>query len=1090
MKENRELMKDQNILGRIAALCVDRYKMVFILILSILLSGSYSYFMLPKETVPDISANMLYVMMSYPGASVNDVDVLVSEPIEDALKGMDDVKDISSTVGNGYAQVVVEYEDSANMDDAEQEVRNEVDKISFPDGAMDPVIGVFETGDIPVFNVTLTGNYDLTELKRFGDEIQSQMESVSGIREVDVSGGYEREIQVIVDPVRLSEYGLTFQSISQALQSTNLNLPAGEQTIDGVSVNVRIDERITNIDDVRNIIVKASDSGTIFLYDVAVVRDLHKTPSNYSRVFVNEPDAVQMSTPAIYLTVYREDGYDIVKPAETLRQIIETHGHNSVPSDVEFIVTNDMSVDVVKDLGTVINNALGGLICVIIVLYIFIGLNEALIVATVIPISLLISFIVMRSVGITFNTISLAGFIIALGLLVDNAIVVMENIDKYRDEGMDRTRAAKVGTNQVAMAILAATLTTIGAFAPVAMTGGIMGKFLGIMPKTIIIIIASSLFVSIVVTPALSSKFLTTYKKKHKAHRISDRKRHIISGVFIMGLSLLAFTNQWVITNATIITAIGFTLIYAIKAYASERSRDENHVGMIARYKNWLSTILESRLKKLGIVALSIIVFIGACATIPLGILKMELFPYEEPSSIKIGIEAPIGTPLDDTDAIVYQVEDKLYGIKDIESFTSKVGSNSSNEASVIVELVDKEDRILSGNEIQSQIRNLVSNIPGAKFEISQQGAMGRVSGGSAVSLGLKGENLEELTRYANLYYDQLVQVPGVVEAKLSTDNGKKEIYIDIDENRASHYGLTVTQIASELRRYISGVTVGTYLEDSEEYDISVYYSDDFILSVKDFDKIFFVSNSGESIAFSEVADIKEQTGLGTIEKDNGDIIIYVESDVLDGYNSVEVNRAFQMAVKDIQLPSGITPAVGGEMADLNEQVHNMLVNFGVALLIVYLILVLQFNSLIQPMIILISIPFAIIGVVFGLVVTGNNLGFYAMFGVVALAGIAVNDAIVLIDHTNFLRGEGISLKTAVPEAVKDRFQPVLATSLTTIGGVLPLALYNDTFSQLGFALIFGLFASTILTLLIIPMLYYSIEKRFEKHTRGEQNEK
>ena len=1086
MRDLPELKMRMNILGKISSSFVERHKVVYLLIFSIFIMGVGTYISLPKEIVPDISANMIYIYKPYPGASVLDVDAMVSDPIEKKMESVDGVTEVSATIGNGYTQILLQFEDNVDMKTAEQEVRNEISRISFPEGVMDGVVGVFETVDIPTFKLTVTGDYDLIELNRFGDELKSQMENVKGIREVELTGGYEREIRIIIDPVRLMEYGLTSQAISNALQSSNINIPAGEKNLNSSMINVRVDERFKSIDDIRKLVINASPDRTIFLRDVAVVADSHKIPDQYSRVFLNEEGAKRESTPVVYITVYREKGADIVKSAEALRTIASTNADGKIPEDVNLIITSDMSVQVEEDLSTVIGNAIGGLLSVIIVLYIFIGLNEALIVGTVIPLSLFISFLLMKMTNITFNTVSLAGFIIALGLLVDNAIVVMENIDRLRDEGLDRKTASKIGTNQVAPAILAATLTTVGAFLPVALASGMMGKFLGIMPKTIIYILIASFFVSIVITPTLSSKFLTPYKKKIKEHKLPENIRHLISAIFIFVLSLVAFANQGKLTLAAVYLAFAFTSIYAIKQYAG---RNKTGNGLIDRYKEFVKTVLVSRLKKGLILLTATILFVLSLLTVFSGILKLELFPYEEPSAIAVLIEGPVGTPLDDMDISIREIEMEFYNLDYIDSFTTTVGDGSSHNAKIVLEIKDKNERTISGKEIEQHLREILKTIPGIKYQIQQETSMARMSGGAAVSLGLLGDDVELLEEYAAYYLEELKKIEGVLEPRLSTDGGKKELLVDIDENRATYYGLSVSQIASDIRRIMSGAKVGVYVDGREEYDIAVYYSEDLINSTKDFDKIFFINALGEKIHFHDVASFSISEGIGTLKKENGKKAIYVEADLAPSLNGSQVNKNFALSVEDIELPNGIRQTVGGEMKELNDQISNMLTNFGIAILLVYIILVLQFNSFIQPVIILASIPFAIIGVVFGLLITGNNLGFYAMFGIVSLVGIAVNDAIVLIDYINYLRNEGIALLDAISEAVKTRFQPVIATSLTTIGGVLPLALYNSTFSQLGYALIFGLLASTVLTLLIIPIIYYSIEKRTEKWRKDEKHE-
>ena len=1078
-----ELKMPKNFLGKISSLFVDKYKVVYLIIITLILSGIMAYSNIPKETIPDVSLNYLFVQTVFPGASGDDVEALVTNEIETAIQGLEGIDKITSNSYGNMSQVIVQFEDDYDMDKGEMEVNNKVDKINFPSGVQDPYVGVIETGEIPIFKLTVTGDYDLVALKSFGEELKNEIEKVDGVREVDLTGGHEREIQVIIDFNKLIEYGMDVNTVKNTLQSSNINVPAGSSEIDGEIFNVRVDESFSSIEEIENLIMLSNNGSTIFLKDVAEIKDGYKNPSSYSDVYVAS-EGEKKSTPAVYLTVKRTSGYDIVVPCEEIRNIIDKANGTILPSDVNIITTADQSVDVTKDLSTVTNNALGGLITVIIVLFIFIGLNEALIVSTVIPLSLLMTIIVMTKANISLNTISLTGFIIALGLLVDNAIVVMENVDRLREHGANRIDAAKAGSNQVAPAVLSATLTTIGAFIPVAMASGMMGKFLGVMPKTVIIIIASSFIMSIIVTPSLCAKFLPKYKNDEKKNIIKSKKKIVISVAFVLSLSLLAFANNFSIEPMTIGAALIFTGIYIAKLIFTSRHQKEGYVGFIQKYKNFLYRLLSERGKKVLILIAVIVVFIGSIATIPLGILKLELFPYEEPNSIDIAITAPIGTPLKDTRSLTYKVENILFKYSDVESFNTSIGGSKENESSVSVELVDEEDREFKNNDLLAAIRKEVTEIPGAEFEIRGVTSMNKMRGGKAIQLGLVGEDLDKLKFYGEKYLEVLRSIDGTVEQGLSTEGGLKELTVDIDNNRAYIYGLSVSKIAQEIRNQISGITAGVYKENGDEYDISIYYEEDKILSVEDFDKINFLTNSGSIVNFNEVASIKYGESSGVINHEDGKKIIHVESGLSFGYNANEVNKEFLEKSKEINLPDDIEIKVGGEANDLNEQMSEMLRNFIIALILVYIILVIQFNSLIQPVVILLSIPFSIIGVVFGLIVTRNNLGFYAMFGIVALVGIAVNDAIVLIDYINYLRSEGMERKEAIAEAVKTRFQPVLATSLTTIGGVLPLALYNDSFSQLGFALIFGLIASTVLTLLIIPIVYNAIDEISRKFAR------
>lgn len=1075
LSEIPELNAPLNIFGRLASAFVDRYKVVYLSIFMIFILGFTMYTELPKESVPDVSLNMVYVMSTYPGATALDIEELVTSPLEDAMMGVDGVDTVKSTTSNNVSTVIVTVEDGYDMALAKLEITNAANKVNLPDNATDPNVVEIETGELPVMSMTITGEYDLVKLKEFGERLETEFKSVSGIKRVDLSGGYDREIRIKVDSIKANQYGLSTSQVQSAIQSANTNIPAGTKSLDGLSYNIRIDESFKNVEDIRNLIIYSDSARVVFLKDVATVVDTFEEPEKYSNIFIREYSEKEETHSIVNIDIYRESGVDLVAPSEKIKSIIEDSAGTIIPKDVEVLVTFDQSDRVKEDLNTVINNALGGLITVIIVLFIFIGLNEALIVSAVIPLSMFITFVAMKFMGLTFNTISLTGFIIALGLLVDNAIVVMENVDRLRDMKIDRIRASKFGLNQVGPAVFAASLTTVAAFLPVAMVPGIMGKFLKSMPLTIIAIILSSLAVSIVITPALCSRFLSKYKEEtkesHPARRIAT------SSIFIFALSMISFLDNWKININTIVISISFVALYLFREYLKYKKIRDKTDGFVETYKKFVRNLLDSRIKIATLFIITIAVFAGTLATIPLGILKMELIPPEEASQIIINIEAPKGTMLDDTLAITKNVEKYLYKYEDITSFTSKVGKDGYNTAEITIEIESVSNRILSSFDLESNIRADIHEVAGANIDIDSKSSSSGVMGGAPISLTLKGESLEELDKYSNMYLEELKTIEGVLDPSVSLDKGAKELNINIDTNKAVTYGLSVQSISSRIRSEISGAKVGIYTENNNEIDINMYINEDRVNSLDELSKIYFLNNKGQIVHLMDIATIEQFEGLGTISHEEGDRIVKIESQLETGYNVSEVSREFEKKVADIKLPSTVVKAISGQAEETAEQAANMLKSFMMAMLLVFLILAVQFNSMTQPIVILVSVPLALIGAFMGLIVTGNNLGFYAMFGIVALVGIAVNDAIVLIDYTNYLRKEGNELKEAVSEAVKTRFQPVIATSLTTIGGVLPLALYNDSFSQLGYSLIFGLFASTVLTLLIIPVVYYVFDK-------------
>jgi HAE1 family hydrophobic/amphiphilic exporter-1 len=1078
MKDIPEIKQEKNFLGKISSWLIDRYRVVYLMIILIIGAGLFSYNQMPKESFPDIEINYLFVTTIYPGASVQDVESLVTDVVESAIEGVEGLDKATSTTGAGYSQVILEFEENTDMNQAKLDVQTVINDIRFTDGVMDPNVIQMETGEIPIMNFTLTGDYDLVEIDGYAEALQSEFEALPGVKNVEVSGGKEREIRVSIDQNLLYEYGITTNTIFNALAGSNVQLPLGDSNLDHINYSLRVDESFKTLDELKSIVLTSGPGGTVFLSDVSVVTDNYKTPDSEAYTYTKEFSLSEKATPVITMSLYRETGADIIGISESIKALIEEGRGFVFPEDLSVIITSDESDQVAESLDTVLSSALGGLLVVIAVLFVFIGLNESLIVALVIPLSLLISLIVMNFGGITINNISLVAFVIALGLLVDNAIVVMENIDRFRDKGLDRITAAKIGSNQVGPAVMAASITTVGAFIPLALQGGMMGQMISILPKTLIITILASFVVSIGVTPNLSSRLLSKYKNEDKKH---SKGRDIVSIIFVFLLTFIAFMDHWKITLWSVGLSIAFAGIMVLKILFRDRKdkdrlEGKDHKTYIDHYIKWLQPFFDSKLKRWSVFMVAFVVLVLAIATIPMGILEMELFPEEEPNSASIEVVAPEGYLLSDTYQITKFVEAELYKMVDLESFDIVVGGNKKNEATITVNFLDTEIRQNSGYESVDYLRDMVKTIPGADFNVSSQSSMGPMTSGSDISVGVQGENLTELNAVANQYLAILETIEGVDSPTVSSKDGVKEITVEIDKNKAAYYGLNPGGIASDLRQRISGLTVGSYKEAGEAYDITIYYDENPLNSVEEFDTIFFTNQMGQKVPFSEVASLSFAEGMARIDHEDGLKVVTVFSNVENGYNATLIGEAFNEKIAAIPLPTGVEVASGGEFRDTQEQVSTMLMSFMVAIFIVYMVLVIQFNSFQQPFVILMSVPFSLIGIIFGLIVTGNNLGVYAMMGIVALVGIAVNDAIVLLDFANYQRKMGMTIKEAVTDAVKIRFLPVIATSLTTMGGVLPLALYNESFSQLGFAIVFGLFASTILTLLVIPLIYFMME--------------
>lgn len=1081
----------KNILGKISDFFIERYRVAYLIIAAIVLLGLQAYMSLPREEMPEVVVPFAIVSANYPGAAPQEIETLITDKIETKIKEVDDIESITSTSSNGTSSITVEFAVDTDINEKIDEIQDKISSIEseLPEDSTSPIVKGFATSDEPIMTLNISGDYDLIKLKNISEDIKSQIENVQGVDEVTIVGGLEREIDIYVDSSQLAAYNLSINQIRNAIESSNINMPGGNIDLDDMNYTVRTVAEFDEISEMEDLIVTVQNGSPIYLKDIAHIEDTYEKATSYSEMYERGVSSEETATPTITLSVTRGDDADTIGISNEIKEILNEGKGNLYPDDVFISIMGDVAIEVDETLNDVLGNALSGLLIVIVVLFLFIGFRESLIVAFVIPLSLLSSFILMKYNDITLNSMSLVSLILAIGMLVDNAIVIMENIDRIRDEGHDIYNASKFATNQVAPAVFAATLTTMSAFLPMAMTSGVMGEFMKIIPITVMFAIGASFVMSIVVTPALCSRFLSKYKTKIIQNKGKlDTLRKVSSVIFVFVLSLYAFMNDGSIGLLSWACAIIFAGIMFVKEFKSKNS-SHGDLKIINAYVKWMDKILISRGKRTTLVIASILFFFASLATIPLGLLKIDLFPTTDNTSFTIDIETPSGYLLEDTKVVTQEVEDVLFNYPEIESFVSKIGNtggrifgstgDSSNIAQISIDLVAETERDISSMEIIDNLRKDLKEIAGAKITV-EQAAMGP-SSRKPVSIEIIGEDFDDLSIVADDFKEILKDIPGTTEVSTSMSDKSLEIQIVIDKEKASLLGLDIKSISTEIRNVINGIEVSTFKENQDETDIVIRTTEEAIISIDDFKKIYFTSNSGEKIVFSQVATLVETSGLNAIEHEDLKRTLKVESNLIDGANSNVILKEFRSKIEDYELPSDTKVSYGGDIRNIKESFTDMFFNMIVAVLLVFIILAIQFNSLSQPMVVLFSVPLATIGAMIGLIITGNNFGMFAFMGIVSLVGIAVNDAIVLVDYTNYLRKSGSGIIDAIKEAGKTRFLPVLATSITTIGGILPLALKNPDYAQMGFALIFGLVASTVLTLVYIPILYSIIEGLKEK---------
>ena len=732
-------------------------------------------------------------------------------------------------------------------------------------------------------------------------------------------------------------------------------------------------------------------------------------------------------------------------------------------------------------------SAFSGLIVVILVLFLFIGFKEALIVSVTIPLSLLITLGILNIAGITLNTFAILGLIVALGLLVDNSIIVMENIDRLSKKGLSPREASIFGSNQVGYPILASSLTTIAAFFPLAILPGVIGSFIDTIPRTIIIAIAASLFVSISITPAIYTKIMTK-SDKFRVKALNKNIQNYLKIIVVAVLSFYAFGDSGNRIGLGIIAVVFFTGLMFIKIRLDKKDMIEESV-LVRKYTQLISSILNNPWKKVAVLLSGVLVLFASISLLGIGVLKVAFFPTNEPSDIVITVDTPGGSTLEETAEITSNVEERLMLNADVESFNTTVGGNEIDKARINVNLVPKDELIEDGFYAVDQIEKDLRDIAGANIIVEGQSSGGPPVG-KPIRIELIGENLTDARDLGNEYVKVLEQIPGVYNVDLSLKNGVPQIVINILEKKAKTMGLTPAGISNQLRNKIEGMEITTIKDGEEEIEVMMMIDPLSYQDINSIESIYIDTPTGDRLPLAAVAVLEMEQGVSAIKHQDRERILFIEADLKPGYNINDVVDEFNQNRQTLIIPQGINVNLGGDVAGIQENFLSLFQSMILAVFLVFIILTIQFGSVKQPFVILLTVPMALIGVLLGLVVTNNEFGFYAFMGFIALIGIAVNDAIVLIDYMNYLRSTGIPMKEAIIEAGKTRFNPVLATSMTTIGGVLPLAFKEVYYSQFSYSLIFGLLVTTILTLFFIPIIYSIIEgKKDDKELALEGSE-
>ncbi|GMU85376.1 MAG: hypothetical protein AMXMBFR48_06180 [Ignavibacteriales bacterium] len=1099
---------------KLTDISIDNRTSVAILSFIIIILGISAYVGLPRESAPDISIPLVIVSTPYPGVSPEDIETLISQPIEKEINAISEVKSIESSSFEGYSLVRVEFQSGYDIDEALRKVREKVDKAKpkLPPDAEDPEVVEINFSEFPILVIDISGPIGLVKLKDIAEDLKDEFEKVDGVLEVKVSGGMEREVKVDVDVQKLQHYNIRFDDINRAIADENKTIPGGSIDVNQTSFLVRIPGEFTKPYIIENLIVKVKDGMPIYLRDIAEVTYSFKDRTTYARL--NSNDAVSIS-------ISKRVGENIIRIAEDIKKMLADK-QQLLPSNVRFSITSDQSEEIdlqVKDLE---NNIFSGLVLVIGVLFFFLGFRNALFVSAAIPFSMLISFFVLQLMGITLNFVVLFALILALGMLVDNAVVIIENIYRFLEEGSDLATAAKKATGEVAWPVITSTLTTVAAFTPLLFWPGIVGDFMFYIPSVLIITLISSLFVALVINPVIAAQFM-------KLEEVKERKGFLGKVLKPFHKSTEYFQNNLLPKTISLYER---TLRVAVGAPRNihHKINKRNWLGVLAFFlifvvegilalfaPIWVELIVtflaigvtvwiftNNKLRFVFASLLTLVFLTQVYGALGLGV---EFFPTTQPQRIYVNVETPSGTNIDETNIITKEVEERLLGrnFGDVEDISVVVGSSTNpfdagsstpNKSTTTIQFVDYGDRDTSSIETSEKIRDLVSDIPGAEISIVQQENGPPV--GKPVNIEISGDDFTRLGQISEQIREYIKDVPGLVDLKDNFDAGKPELRIKVDREKAALYGLNTSLIANFIRTAINGTTPSKYRVKEDEYDITVRLRKDQRESVDALKtlKIIYNNDQGKtlSVPLISVADISTDKGPGAIRRKDLKRVVTITGEALEGENPNDVLLKVKERLADYQLPQGFTLEFTGQSKEQDEAAAFLGKAFLIAILMIFLILVIQFDSLNQPLIIMSAVIISLVGVFLGLITFQMPFGIIMTgIGVISLAGVVVNNNIVLIDFTNQLRKRGNSREEAVIMAGLTRFRPVTLTAITTILGLIPLSfgigfdIYSFTFSfgsesadfwkSMGIAVIFGLGFATFLTLVLVPVIYLVIEE-------------
>lgn len=1011
---------------KITQLSIKNYQFATVFVVLLLITGVFSFFNMPRTENPEISIPGSSVIAIYPGTSPNDLEELVAIPLEDALNEIDDVKQLNTEISDGLVVITVEFFYGVDPDEKFDKVTQQVNSVrpDLPSDIYDVFAFKWTPSDVAMMQLALVSDKaDYRLLNDKAERLKNSLKQVNAIKKVEIEACPEQDVRISLDMEKMALMNITIDHVMNAIASNNANIPGGSISLSGKSFGVKTSGAYQNLDEIKNTVINSYQGRIIYLHNIADVLFEYEDDKYLARVNGQK---------AIWLTINQKEGKNIFDTRDRIQPVLDKF-ESELDSDIQLKTIFDQSVDVKGRVNGFLSNLLQGILLVGIIILIAMGARSSLIVMISIPFSILIALAAIDFLGFGLEQMSIAGLVVALGLLVDNSIVMIENINRFKKKGQSNTEAAVNAAKEIGWPIISATVTTLLAFIPIAMMPEVTGEFIRGLPVTVVAALVFSLLLALTLTPLLT----TWFGKKRKSGKVNQAQKEFTSlSRFIEGP--YRRTLKWVLAHRTITISLA-VLVFIVSMYSFR--------------------------------------FVG-----------VSFFPKAEKPQLMIEVNTPDGSNINSTNEVILQVEAILDTIGMVEYYASNIGHGnpriyynvfSKNYAANYGDIFVRTSfySMEAFEELINRLRAYFNQIPGAKISVKEfeQGP----DAVAPIAIYMKGDNLQVLEEISNDFEILLQQQNGAIDIENSLSSMRSNLFFRINKEKASMYGVPIIEIDKTIRAAINGLNISKFRDsEGKEYDVVMRLPEGGNVEVDDFDKIYVKSLTGKLLPLNQLASIEFKKEPGNISRFDLQRSVLLSAYIDKGANIDAIMEPVLKALDEYNFPSGYSYHIGGELESRNDSFGGMQIAVIIALISIFAVLVLQFRSFIQPLIIFSAIPLAIIGSVWALMISGYTFSFTAFIGLTSLVGIVINNSIILVDFTNRLKEEGRSMHEALQIAGETRFTPIVLTTLTTVGGLLPLTLQGGTmWAPMGWTIIGGLLVSTMLTLLVVPVLFSVFER-------------